>query len=787
MNIRRGCRIPGNAAIFAVVLIYILFAQLPLYGFAELSLSEPHFVDPDHIVCSIESRSGLFLLDRANNTICILSNSRGSGRYVFVSTQGTISYKEVKGTGKAMRQRACFYDIALNKPLFHSPWYPLCGNPSFSVNGKKAFSIGDTMLVFNNADITYIPIGHYVNTSPLAPYGNALVYNDIHDQLWLYDLEMKKNTRITHGVEGSMLPFWAPCNDKILFSSLSGELFVYFVAGDSIISIGAGCHARWIDENQIIYVVQTVEQYELIASDIARYDLPSGERQIFTTPEEFEIEPCALDSMVLYISLTDGALYEARLHEAVIRSRALVLERSDIPLCGDKVRGDERANIILNIPYLHQLYDTKDAFNGSWACGPTSCMMAVQSYNMLPNWSSVCTWPYEHMSLFGRYISDVYTYNGITYDWMSLDPNNNPAYGAYGYICPFGGAVWANMEQFNNWHNLTSYMDVTPTWGEYLLEIDNGYPVVISTQLTTAGHIVLGKGYVENQHTMITNDPYGDKNLGYTNYYGSGAFYDWPGYNNGYENLNQVKVYIGAQYVFPPTVRIFDDLDEVFSYTGNWLERSGGYNMHAYYTDAAVQGDTAFWSIALSQPDSISVFTEFYRGGNRVKNASFLVAHYAGTTVTTVDQRGYGLSGWYDLGTYFFEDSVVVGATDTGSDSSGIVLADAVMLVFHNATGISSSPPLVKDQIQVFPNPFSTATTIHLSGIAHGAENIELKIYDTSGRRVREFILYPSSFILPAKLTWDRTNDAGKAVAPGVYFIKIKAGMKTYCKKIVLL
>jgi hypothetical protein len=413
--------------------------------------------------------------------------------------------------------------------------------------------------------------------------------------------------------------------------------------------------------------------------------------------------------------------------------------------------------------------------------------MAVQTYNMLPNWGTICSWPFEHMSLFGKYISDIYTYNGITYDWMSLDPNNNPAYGAYGYICPFGGAVWANMEQFNIWHNLTSFMDVTPTWSEFLPEINNGYPVVISTQLTTAGHIVLGKGYVESQHTMITNDPYGDKNLGYTNYFGSGAFYDWPGYNNGYENLNQVKVFIGARYDFPPTVLIYDDLDTVFSYTGTWLERSGGYDMHAYYTEATVQGDTALWKIALSHADSISIFTEFYRGGDRVKNAAYFVTHQGGTAITTVDQRGYGLSGWYNLGSYYFNDSVVVGATDTGSDSSGIVLADAIMLVFHNVASISHSQPSITNLIRVFPNPCSGPVTIHFTGMPQNKGALEIQIFDVAGRRRRRILLPTAYSLLPTVVSWDRRDDAGKTVPPGIYFLKVNADIRSYRTKLTLL
>jgi hypothetical protein len=68
------------------------------------------------------------------------------------------------------------------------------------------------------------------------------------------------------------------------------------------------------------------------------------------------------------------------------------------------------------------------------------------------------------------------------------------------------------------------------------------------------------------------------------------------------------------------------------------------------------------------------------------------------------------------------------------------------------------------------PNPFVTTTTIslYLPSIRQRAEGIELRIYDISGRRVRQFILHPLSFILSVE--WDGRNDRGILLNQGVYF-----------------
>ncbi len=91
-----------------------------------------------------------------------------------------------------------------------------------------------------------------------------------------------------------------------------------------------------------------------------------------------------------------------------------------------------------------------------------------------------------------------------------------------------------------------------------------------------------------------------------------------------------------------------------------------------------------------------------------------------------------------------------------------------------------------KPIIHVAPNPFSAATTISLSGIAHGAEGRELKIFDVSGRLVKNFILYPSSFSLPAKLEWDGRDNNGKVLPSGVYYCRLMQGMSTQTRKILL-
>lgn len=175
-------------------------------------------------------------------------------------------------------------------------------------------------------------------------------------------------------------------------------------------------------------------------------------------------------------------------------------------------------------------------------------MMAFTYYDILPHWDCTVNIPYAHINHWGNYISEVYTYNGHKYNIGEEDASGNIAYGGYGYITQNN---WENtkshMAEYASYHGCVSGVDWSPTWTEYVNEINNGYPVVVLNSLTGPGHFILGTGYVQGQHTIITNDPYGDKNQGYMNYNGLNAKYDWPGYNNGFQNLNTVHCFVYFQ------------------------------------------------------------------------------------------------------------------------------------------------------------------------------------------------------------------------------------------------
>ncbi|MBA7714582.1 hypothetical protein ES703_123608 [subsurface metagenome] len=86
--------------------------------------------------------------------------------------------------------------------------------------------------------------------------------------------------------------------------------------------------------------------------------------------------------------------------------------------------------------------------------------------------------------------------------------------------------------------------------------------------------------------------------------------------------------------------------------------------------------------------------------------------------------------------------------------------------------------------ISVFPNPFSKATKISF-GKEQGAKSIGLKIYDASGRLVRQFD-YPT-IRQSDHIIWIGTDDIGNSLPAGVYFIHISHQQEFRSIPVVLL
>jgi enterochelin esterase-like enzyme len=87
--------------------------------------------------------------------------------------------------------------------------------------------------------------------------------------------------------------------------------------------------------------------------------------------------------------------------------------------------------------------------------------------------------------------------------------------------------------------------------------------------------------------------------------------------------------------------------------------------------------------------------------------------------------------------------------------------------------------------LTISPNPFSTLTTISLS-IEQSAKSIEMKIYDASGRLVRDLYCALPHAPCAMQISWDGTDQADRQLPSGVYFVKLKSDDYEETEKVLL-
>jgi hypothetical protein len=88
-------------------------------------------------------------------------------------------------------------------------------------------------------------------------------------------------------------------------------------------------------------------------------------------------------------------------------------------------------------------------------------------------------------------------------------------------------------------------------------------------------------------------------------------------------------------------------------------------------------------------------------------------------------------------------------------------------------------------KLAVSPNPFNSLIEIAIVGVSeHRSISVpEIRIFDVTGRKVRDLILYPSSLIL--EVTWDGRDEKGYPVPSGVYYVRFKDNNSSLTKKLL--
>lgn len=121
--------------------------------------------------------------------------------------------------------------------------------------------------------------------------------------------------------------------------------------------------------------------------------------------------------------------------------------------------------------------------------------------------------------------------------------------------------------------------------------------------------------------------------------------------------------------------------------------------------------------------------------------------------------------------------------TEAGSNNREFFLNATAWLLADDATAAGDAPRSLGLAVRNWPNPFNPVTTVAFSLPRDG--DVTVEVLDLQGRRLRALATGHRS-AGEHRVTWDGRDDAGRAVASGVYLVRAAgAGMVTFHKVVL--
>lgn len=118
-------------------------------------------------------------------------------------------------------------------------------------------------------------------------------------------------------------------------------------------------------------------------------------------------------------------------------------------------------------------------------------------------------------------------------------------------------------------------------------------------------------------------------------------------------------------------------------------------------------------------------------------------------------------------------------------DTSGISPGQFITIIESAEVSIDEPTPQIPSEhivINAYPNPFNKSIVIDIKNL--DSYNYELTIHDLLGRQIKkEYINNEKS----TSYIWDGTDDHGKPIPSGIYFLRVRSEHKKADKKIILL
>lgn len=213
----------------------------------------------------------------------------------------------------------------------------------------------------------------------------------------------------------------------------------------------------------------------------------------------------------------------------------------------------------------------------------------------------------------------------------------------------------------------------------------------------------------------------------------------------------------------------------------------GGYNFGSLFGLVGTADGTSDVGPVVGQTATFANGMYFnYSGENNY------IDHLDATTGNVIFYDGnnsYNCGVAYNAGTYrtvglSFE---LDGLVNASAPSTKTVLLDSIMHffgIFPQGIEENTRSAVIRQGLRLYPNPFKLREGLRIQFAPLANTKASLKIYNTLGNCVKTITVNPS--IKTNSIIWDGTDDYGRMLPAGVYFVNLNLDSKTLIERVVL-
>jgi len=218
--------------------------------------------DGKYLALTKPKYQGIYLLDMATRKITTVTSEYGAGyRFSWNKTGSAIAFKASLQTNYALY----LYDLSSKKITVLRPESNLIGQPVFNSKGNIIVNYGGECQIIS-------PQGKLLKSIPevtsnvivITPDDRYLVYTDMDDRLWAYEIESAKKIPLTDEGERYFSPIASPTENRIVCNKLGGMITLVDVPSGRKIEIDTGDYFYFTPSGKTIFYTKTKDDGERI-------------------------------------------------------------------------------------------------------------------------------------------------------------------------------------------------------------------------------------------------------------------------------------------------------------------------------------------------------------------------------------------------------------------------------------------------------------------------------------------------------------------------------------------